>query len=1657
MLLRTLGNLAISLLFFVPIAVNAQCVSITTTGIALTENFDTLASTGTSSTLPTGWQLGETLANANAIYTAGTGSSTTGDSFSFGSAASSDRALGGLRSGSLAPLFGACYTNNTGTTITSLDIAYTGEQWRLGTAARTDQLNFQYSIDATSLATGIWNGVAALNFVTPTTATIGAKDGNATANRTALSASITSLSIPNGTNFWIRWTDTDATGADDGLAVDDFSLTAQGAVSLPLLTINDVSLSEGNAGTTSFTFTVNLSSPAGAGGVTFDIAAAPGTATPGSDYVPLSLTGQTIPSGNSTYTFTVLVNGDTSPEANETFFVNVTNVVGANVIDGQGLGTIVNDDAAPDLSINDITLSEGDTGTTTFTFTVSLSAPAPAGGVTFDIATADGTAQAGSDYVAKTLTGQTIPAGSSTYTFDVIVNGDTNAELTETFFVNLSNVTNAIPLDSQGLGTIVNDDAQRIHTVQGSGTASPFAGQPVTVEGIVTAVHQGPSTLNGFFIQEPDALIDADPLTSEGIFVYTNLSPAAVSLGQLVRVTGNVTEFGTAPNTLTEIVTPTVSVLSSGNPLPAVTIVNLPVTAVSDFERYEGMRVQFAQTLAVSDHFDLAHFGEVTLTANGRALQPSNEVDLNDNPASGTTSSGTSNLAALNAYDSLNVRSSIILDDASSQTYPAVVPFVDPVDHTLRLGSTVNGLTGVFSQSFGAYRVYATTPPAFNYAPRPATPPSVGGNLKVASANVLNYFNGNGATGVFPTSRGADSLNEFNRQRSKVIAALTGLNADVIGLLEIQNNANHATPAVQDLINGLNAIAGAGTWAYMAAPANYGPFGASGLIPGGSDEIRPAIIYKPAVVAPVGISTSPNDPAFNQARAPIAQTFRLLSNNEQFTLVINHFKSKGSGGTGLDADLGDGQAFYNNARKLQAAALVSFIGTLTASGPAKVIAMGDFNAYEQEDPIDVMRAGGLSTIINNNYSYMFNGLSGSLDHALGTPALMTSISGAGKWHINADEPVFLDYNVETKNAAGCTSSCTTPDYFTATPFRASDHDPVLVGLQLIATQTITFLPATGPLPGVTWTVAATASSGLVVSFSSGSPAICSVSGSTVTFTAIGTCIVNANQAGNADFSAAPQVTQNIVHTGAQTITFVALGDTALSTGTLTVGASATSSLLVTFASQTATVCTTTGVNGSLVTLLKVGTCTVRASQGGNALYAAAAPVDRSFNVLLAGSSLSVTSSANPAAYDAPVTLTAAVNGVNATGRVTFSVVSPSGLVTLCDSVSLVGSSASCAVPGKYQKTNPVNFRVSYTGDANNVAAVVVFAQQVTLTRATLSVSVAPVKPFAGRPMKLTALVYAVSFSSKVTFRENGAALAGCADIAVTPLPGVSDTGVATCTIASAVVGQHDFVVTYPHSTDAGFEQVIARVDVVSLPVLDYTDMWWAGVAENGWGVSITQHGNIQFIVLYVYDASGNPTWVVMPTGTWNAAQTAYSGALYRPSGSLFSAYNVQSFKANAPVGTATVTYTGPGTATLSYTIDGISGSKNIQRQIYATDDGLPKLTVNDLWWGGDTQNGWGLNIAQQGRVLFPVWYTYDASGKTMWYAIPGGIWDGSTFTGDLYATTSSPWLGVPYNAAAFTPVKVGGVVLTFIDQDNATMTYTVNGVTQTKSIVRQPY
>jgi len=338
---------ALPLVLLCSIGAPALAQTIPVSGGTYSQNFDTLSNTAGSinnSTLPIGWLLNETGGGArdNEQYAVDTGASNTGDTYSYGAAGSTERAFGSLRSGTLIASYGACFSNATGASLLNFDVGYTGEQWRLGTAARADQIDFQYSVDATSLTTGTWVDVDALDFITPNTATTGAKDGNAVGNRTTLATTINGLNIADGATFCLRWNDADASGADDGLSIDDFSLTV-GGVGLPLVAVSDVSAFEGDSGTSVMNFGFGLSSPAGIGGVTIQYATADGTATAGSDYVAASGTA-TIPEGATSTTVAITINGDTDAEPNETFFVDITGVTGALVSDGQGLGTIQNDE-----------------------------------------------------------------------------------------------------------------------------------------------------------------------------------------------------------------------------------------------------------------------------------------------------------------------------------------------------------------------------------------------------------------------------------------------------------------------------------------------------------------------------------------------------------------------------------------------------------------------------------------------------------------------------------------------------------------------------------------------------------------------------------------------------------------------------------------------------------------------------------------------------------------------------------------------------------------------------------------------------------------------------------------------------------------------------------------------------------------------------------------------------------------------------------------------------------------------------------------------------------------------------------------------------------------------------------------------------------------
>ena len=593
--------------------------------------------------------------------------------------------------------------------------------------------------------------------------------------------------------------------------------------------------------------------------------------------------------------------------------------------------------------------------------------------------------------------------------------------------------------------------AATIPAIQGSSATSPLVGQLVVTSGVVTRVNS-----NGFFIQDLNG--DGNPATSDGLFVFTSTTvfPEAVP-GNLVQVTGAVAEFasgaGTAATPLTQIANPTsVSFVGSGYTITPVSV-TLPLAPGESLERYEGMLVRIEAALTVQQNFLQARFGQLTLGV-GRHETPTNRYRPNSPQAL--------------ALAELQARSRVMLDDGSSAQNVNPTPYFG-ANGVPRAGDTVAnlvgtldfGLSGTSSAGPGLYRLHPVAAPVFTATnPRPRAFAGLDNDkTKIAAMNVLNYFttftNGETASGqtgqgcTVGTSttagncRGANNLAEFVRQRDKIVRALAGLDADVVGLMEIQNNGNIAA---QNLVDALNAQVRSGPWAVAPLPAQST----------GTDAIRVAMIYKPAKVTLVGGAVSDTDPVNN--RPTLAQTFA-APGGERFTVVVNHLKSKGScpGAGDPDAagnlDAGDGQGCWNAVRLQQAQRLRTFVAQLQQnSGTNDVLMVGDFNAYGQEDPIFELTGNGFvdqaARYNDFAYTYVFDGLAGRLDQAISSAAMSPKIVSAKVWNINADEQIAYDYNLEFKQPACATCAPDPANRYDA--YRSSDHDPILVVVDFAA-------------------------------------------------------------------------------------------------------------------------------------------------------------------------------------------------------------------------------------------------------------------------------------------------------------------------------------------------------------------------------------------------------------------------------------------------------------------------------------------------------------------------------------------------------------------------------------------------------------------------------
>jgi len=588
-----------------------------------------------------------------------------------------------------------------------------------------------------------------------------------------------------------------------------------------------------------------------------------------------------------------------------------------------------------------------------------------------------------------------------------------------------------------------------IPAIQGDGMSTPLSGQTVSTEGIVVADYQTNAyvsgTRNGFFMQSVTP--DDDPNTSEGLFIYSYLLDVAV--GDHVRVTGTATEyFG-----LTQLSSVSQILVCSSDHSVTPTEFELPADSLLDFERLEGMLVTIPQELVISEYYNFDRYGEIVLaTQRFMTYTAANEPSVDGFAA---------------WLDNLKLNS-ITLDDGreSQNPDPAIHPngLEFTLENRFRGGDLVSDVTGVMDYEFSKYRIQPTQGANYTEAnPRPEAPELAPGFLKVASFNVLNYFTtidlGTGHWICGPSGnmecRGADTPEELTRQRAKILAALSGIDADIFGIMEIENDhplGEGESPdyAVADLVAGLNAEFGEGTFAYIA----------TGAI--GTDAIKQAIIYKPAAVTPVGefqLLTTAVDPRFIDTlnRPVLAQVFEDNLTGETFVVAVNHLKSKGSACTG-DPDLLDGQGNCNLTRKAAAEALVDWLANPTYFPDVEnALIIGDLNSYDHEDPIDMIKLGAddmedtdddyLDMIAElrgeSAYGYVYDGQIGYLDYALANTSLAERIVDVNFWHINADEPDILDYDMTFKQDAQ--DALYAPD-----AYRSSDHDPVIVTISFNA-------------------------------------------------------------------------------------------------------------------------------------------------------------------------------------------------------------------------------------------------------------------------------------------------------------------------------------------------------------------------------------------------------------------------------------------------------------------------------------------------------------------------------------------------------------------------------------------------------------------------------
>lgn len=688
------------------------------------------------------------------------------------------------------------------------------------------------------------------------------------------------------------------------------------------------------------------------------------------------------------------------------------------------------------------------------------------------------------DQIGGVTGGRGVTGKSGTYTPDPVVDqeaeptgavaaGGQSIQLVDGAWTSAPPTPDALPGDDGGENPDP-EDVTPIADIQGTGAESSLQGETVRTRGVVTAAYPS-GGLGGYYVQTPGTggADDATPGASDGIFVYSPDTVGDISIGDHLEITGTVSErYGQTQ----------MSVAGSG-----ATTLDEPAEAVKPVEKafpsgdaereaLEGMLLQPSGELTVADNYNTNTYGEVMLaTGDGVLRQPTDVA----RPGS----------AEAKAIEEENLAREVVLDDGATVNYldrdtDVPLPYLDQ-DAPVRVGASATFTSPVvLGFDHSKWRFQPTTrltgtnaetvQPATFSDTRQDTPEAVGGQVSLAAFNVLNYFTTTGDQLPGCTfyedregnpitvrggcdARGAATAESLERQETKIVTAINTLDASVVSLMEIENSAKFGDDrdaALKTLVTRLNEAAGSEKWAFVPSPEK---------VPADEDVIRTAQIYQPAEVAPQGESVILDDEdAFSNAREPLAQAYApkdasgAPETEKTFVTVSNHFKSKGSGEGPGNEDTGDGQGFSNADRVEQAKSLVDFAGEQQkAAGSDYVYLLGDFNSYTQEDPMQVLYEAGYKDVgseMTDKSTYVFKGRTGSLDHVLaldasgaegtgGQAALPTSaydaVTGADIWSINSVEPLAFEYSRFNYNIS---------DLYEPDQFRASDHDPVVVGL-----------------------------------------------------------------------------------------------------------------------------------------------------------------------------------------------------------------------------------------------------------------------------------------------------------------------------------------------------------------------------------------------------------------------------------------------------------------------------------------------------------------------------------------------------------------------------------------------------------------------------------